>query len=516
MQRRDFLRMAVGVTAGPMIPWVQAAQEPAGTRPNILLITADDMSCDSVGVFGCQVEGTTPVLDHLAGEGVRFTYAHVQVANCVPSRNVMQTGRYPHTSGVEGFYQVRPDFPILPDLLKQQGYFVGIKGKVAHSTPYQPYPWDMVMDLKQEAQAGKGNTEFFYRFTHDAIAAARQVDKPFYLLVNIIDPHTPFYGLGKGLTEVADPNKPSRVFTAQEIAVPGFLPDTPATRKELAHYYSSVRRADDCVAATLKALQDSGTADDTVVLFLSDHGMPFPFAKTNVYHHSTRTPWIVRWPGRVKPGTVDATHMISAIDFAPTVLDIAGIRRPAGMQGRSFLPLLLGQAQEGREYVIKEYNENSGGARHPMRAVETQKYCYIFNPWATGERRFRTATQGMETYREMQRLAASDPAMAARLRVFDYRAVEEFYDCEKDPDALHNLIGDPQYRPQIDQLRRTLEDWMVQTRDHCLEAFRRRDNPQVLEAYMRSVEQASLQRQGKASTAKGKKKAKNKAADPDD
>ena len=114
MERRNFLRMAACAAAAPMALSIQAKPKPAGKKPNILFITVDDMNCDSVGVFGAEMPGTTPRLDRLAAEGVRFEHAHVQVANCVPSRNVMQTGRYPHTSGVEGFYKVHPPFPILP------------------------------------------------------------------------------------------------------------------------------------------------------------------------------------------------------------------------------------------------------------------------------------------------------------------------------------------------------------------------------------------------------------------
>src|SRR5262249_7955049 len=125
----------------------QAAGTPA-VKPNILFITVDDMSCDSIGAFGCKLPGTSPNVDRLASRGLRFEYAHTQVGNCMPSRNVMMSGKYPHNNRVEGFYQVRaPGYPVLPDLMKAGGYFVAIRGKVAHSTPYSPYPaWDLVLD----------------------------------------------------------------------------------------------------------------------------------------------------------------------------------------------------------------------------------------------------------------------------------------------------------------------------------------------------------------------------------
>ncbi len=463
--------------------------------PNVLIVTVDDMNCDSVGAFGCKLPNTTPAIDRLAKQGKRFDLAHVVVGNCMPSRNVMWSGRFPHNNRVEGFYQVKdPGYPVLADLMKQQGYFTAIRGKVPHSTPYSPYGWDLVLDVIDGQKQHIKNIHSYYLSAQKGIAASREAGKPFCLMVNVSDPHKPFYAMGKQGNVVEDPNVPSRIFTAEEVPIPGFLFDDPAVRQELAHYYSSVRRADDCVAAVLKALEESGRADNTLVLFLSDHGMPLPFAKTAVYHHSTHTPLIVRWPGQVKAGTIDNQHMVSAVDFLPTLLDAAGTDHPPGLDGRSFLPLLKGESQSGREMVVKEYNENAGGVRQPMRSVETKKFGYIYNPWSDGKRVVKTATQGTLTYRRMQQLAPSDEKIAARLELFDHRVPEEFYDYEKDPDALHNLIGNPAYRTEIDKLRKEMLAWMERTGDPMLDCYRYRDDPQVVKAYMAKQEQVSAER----------------------
>lgn len=467
---------------------------------NILFLTVDDMSCDSIGVFGCAVPGTSPNIDNLAAQGMRFNHAHVQVGNCMPSRNVMQSGRYPHNNGVEGFYQVKnPKFRILPEILRENGYFIGIKGKVSHSTPYHPWDWDVV--LAPEVKGAERSAESFYELTRKGIQMAEDAGKPFYLVMNINDPHKPFYGMDKNQNVIEDPIKPSRIFTADEMVVPGFLPDTPVVRKELSHYYSSVRRADDCAGAVLKALEDSGQAENTLLMFLSDHGMPLPFAKTTVWHHGTNTPWIVRWPGVVKPGAVD-NNMISAVDFAPTILDVLGID-DGGMDGRSFLPLLKGKKQPGRYYVVKEYNENSGGNRSPMRSVATQQYTYIYNPWSDGERVFKTATTGTLAYKEMKRLSVNDPAMAERLRVFNHRDSEELYYTAKDPDSLENLVHHPEHQAALAVLRKTMLDWMEFTGDPLLEAFEARSDPAVASAYVEKVQRESDERRAK------KRKAQN-------
>ncbi|MCX7015239.1 MAG: sulfatase [Candidatus Sumerlaeota bacterium] len=516
MMKNACLMALAAALAGFLSSPARGQSAPAAQRLNVLLITMDDMNCDSVGVFGCKLPDTTPNMDRLASQGVRFDFAQLQVANCKPSRNVMQTGRYPHTSGVEGFYPVKVDFPILPDLMKQTGYFTAIIGKVSHTTP-GPWEWDLVGETKGTAGIAK-SADYHHDFAQQAIEQSKAAGKPFYLLINITDPHMPHYGSEKSKKAGYDNFAPSKLFPLESIPMPGYLPDLPESRLELKQYYDSVRRGDDQVGATLRALDESGEANTTVVLFLSDNGMPFPFAKTCLYQASTHTPWMARWPGVVKPGTVDSTHMISTIDFAPTVLDIVGLAVPPEMQGRSFAPLLRGQEQDGRDMVFKEYNENSGGHRNPMRAVQTRKYLYIFNAWADGQRRFYTATQGTQTYHAMVAKSASDPAIAERLHFFDYRVPEEMYDVEKDPDNLHNLIDDPALQPEIERLRKALDESMVKTADPCLEAFRSRANPAALEAYMTGVEQGSKERKqsgvGKPAKTKAGAKGAAKAGGP--
>lgn len=475
----------------------------APARPNLLIITVDDMSCDSIGVFGCKLPETSPNVDRLAAQGMRFKYAHVQTGSCMPSRNVMFSGRYSHNNRVEGFYQVPdPDYPVMVDLMRAGGYFTAIRHKVSHSTPYHPYEWDLVLDT-ENAASGR-NALSYGESTREGISAAKKAGKPFCLNINVADPHKPFHAEGRDGQTIPDPNVPSRVFKPEEVPVPGFLPDDPVVRKELAHYYSSVRRADDCVGEILKALKESGQEDNTMVMFFSDHGMPLPFAKTQVYHHSTRTPWIVRWPGVTKKNLVDEQHMISAIDLLPTLLDIAGLAHPKGLEGRTFLPLLKGEKQDGRDMVFKHHNENSGGNRSPMRAVETKEHLYIFNPWANGVRVMASATVGTHTYRRMKEMAKTNPEVAARVKLMDHRVPEEFYNVATDPDALKNLIDDPGSRKEIKKLRVALEEWMKKTGDPMLQAFQKRKDPAAREAYMKQFEQADGKR---AKNKRGKRKA---------
>lgn len=497
--------------------WLGANIACLAAQPNVLIITTDDISCDSVGAYGCKLAGTTPNMDSLAAQCMRFNYAHTVVGNCMPSRNVMWSGRYPHNNHIDGFRamaKAAKDYPVLGDLMKEAGWFTGIRHKVSHSTPYSPFPWDI--DLDTDEAGGKLHVKdapSYGTSLTQGINAAKAAGKPFCLMLNIADPHKPFYAEGKGGATVEDPHVPSRVFTPEEVPVPGFLPDDPIIRQELALYYSSVRRADDAVGAILQALKASGQDDNTVILFLSDHGMPLPFAKTQLYLHSTRTPLMIRWPGVTKPGTVDDQHMISTVDLLPTLLDMVGLPHPEGFDGRSFAPILKGQADADRTMVFKEYNENSGGQRTPMRAVQTKDYLYVFNPWSNGTRVMTGATAGTMTCRQMRVFAKTDPQVAARIDLFDHRVLEEAYEVRYDPDALTNLIADPAHKTQVAALEKAMEDWMERTKDPLLDIFRHRDDPAYLEAFMQKEEAAYGKRKA-GNKAKGKADAKGTKPTP--
>ena len=464
---------------------------------NILMITVDDMSADSIGVFGSKLSGTTPNIDRLASQGMRFSHAHMTVGNCMPGRNVLFSGLISHNNKVEGFYQVKnPEWPHMVDLMKKAGYFTGIRGKVSHSTPYQPYAWDAILDtLPDGSKAHFKNADSFGISTSDGIRKAKDSGKPFCLIVNISDPHKPFWSQVKGGEK--DTNIPSRIFKSEEMPIPGFLFDDPKVREELALYYSSVRRADDCVGKILEALDKSGEAENTVVIFLSDHGMPLPFAKTQLYHHSTHSPWIIRWPGVTRSGKVDDVHMVSAVDMLPTLLDIVGAKHPDRLDGRSFLSLIRGEQQVNRDHVFKEYNENAGASRDPMRAVQTKQYLYLFNPWSNGQRVFATATTGTVTYRRMATLAKSDARLAKRLAMYKYRVPEELYDVSVDPDCLNNIIDSSEHKMVLNQLQERLKGWMKKTGDPMLTVFERRNDAEFRESVVQQQEQESMARRAK-------------------
>lgn len=446
--------------------------------PNVLLITVDDMNWDTVGVYGRGLPGCTPGIDALAARGVRFDHAHVTAAVCQPSRQSMMTGRYPHNMGAPGFDPIDPATPTLQEQLRAAGYLNGILGKVAHLAPEAKFCWDMV---RRVGDLGAGRSPRCYGEAARAfLAAARRSGRPFFLMANSHDPHRPFSGSrdeGEEMRRAAE--RPSRVYRADEITVPGFLPDLPDVRTEVAQYASSSRRADDTVGAVLAALAEAGFEEDSLVMFLSDNGMAFPFAKTNCYLHSTKTPWIIRWPGRIPAGTVDREHFVCGADFAPTILDAARLPPLPGMDGRSFLPVLRGERQAQRESVFTVFNVTAARRAYPMRCVQDRRWGYIFNAWSDGRTAFVNESQTGLTMAAMRRAAQGDEGVASRVRHFLYRVPEELYDFERDPDALRNLVGDCECGYELRRMRRLLAAEMGRTRDPLLGAFRAR----VGEAY---------------------------------
>ena len=298
------------------------------------------------------------------------------------------SGRYPHNNHVEGFYQVpNPGYPVMTDIMKSAGYFTAIRHKVGHSTPYTPYAWDLVLDrLVEGGQVESRDPATFKTTTAKGIAAAKAAGKPFCLVMNIADPHKPFYSEGRG-RNVRDPNEPSRIFKPNEVPIPGYLFDDPVVRTEMSALLFLRAASRRCRRRRAQALEESGQADHTIVIFLSDHGMGMPFVKTQLYHRSTQTPLIVRWPEVTKAGAVDREHLVSAVDFLPTLLDMVGIKHPDGLDGRSFEPCCMGSRKKVASTPSRNTTKTPADFATPCGASNRSDFCTfsILGPMASGE-----------------------------------------------------------------------------------------------------------------------------------
>ncbi len=447
----------------------------AADKPlNILLITADDLGHEVLPFLGGAPKDITPNLSKLATQGMSFHHAHVNIAICAPSRSIIATGRYGHNSGCIGFNKLPKDIPTVFSTFQKNGYLTGILGKVSHSTTDPKFQWDFAHD-QGELNDGR-SPQKYHDYVEEFLARCQKENKPFYFMVNSHDPHRPFHN-----PKTANKNwsTPSRLYTPDEVTVPTYLTDLPEVREELSHYYNSVRRLDDTIGSILEALEKSGFADNTLVIFLTDNGSAFPFAKANTYLASTRTPLIVRWPGVTKAGSVDKDHFVANVDFFATFMEATGLPQPAGLDGRSLVPLLNGGKQDGRDFVFTQIDYTIGGPAKPMRCIQDKKFGYIFNAFSDGKFAYKNNNEGA-TFKAMQAKGKTDPEIQARVDMFRHRVPQEFYDLQTDPGCTRNLIDSPEHADLIAQYQTRLRKWMVETNDHNLKAFDVRDDPAKL------------------------------------
>lgn len=486
---------------------------------NILLITADDLDRNSLGCFGSTVPGISPNIDRFASQSIRFEKAFVNAAICVPTRAIIATGLYGNNSGVNGFNKMKEGstIPLLMEILRSHNYATGILGKLSHSTPKADFKWDYQIDAPKDLGFGR-SPSLYYEKTKAFLADCQQKEKPFYFMINSADPHRPFFNpnesadslslrMNQPKARVEEMLKiqgvPSRIYSPDEITVPGFLPDLPKVREELSYYFNSVKRLDDVFGKIMQALEESGYADNTLVIFISDNGIAMPFAKANVYNASNRSPFIIRWPGTIKKGSVNSTDIISIIDFMPTVLEVLNITAPNKIDGKSFLPLLKGSRQSGRDKAYMEIDYKNSGGPTPMRSVVTKQWTYIYNAWVDGERVYENNNEGV-TMRAMEEAAKNDPVIAERIKVYRMRMPEELYDIKKDPDCLHNLINEPALKKQLALLRKDLEAWMIKTNDPLLKVYQVRHQPnKALKEFYRIYPEAIEFDKNKSNYSKG-------------
>lgn len=442
---------------------------------NVLLLTLDDMNYNSHDFLAQGRETLTPHMDALREDALCFAQSHVTIAVCQPSRSVLLTGRYPHQNGARGFEAIAPGVETLSSILHRQGYLTAIIGKETHLAPREAYDWDHYIRTLDEENGFGRDPAAYYRHTRQVLADAARQGKPFFLMANSHDPHRPFAG-SEDERKAFGRNLPaSRVFREDEVLVPGFLPDLPEIRTETAQYLTSVHRGDETVGEVLRAVKEAGQYDNTILMVLSDNGMAVPFAKANCYLNSTKSPYLLRWPGHTGKRRTQA--LVSGIDYMPTILDMLGLPCPPEVDGRSMVHLFQENSDDQYDDIFTFFfktakNQVTKRELHfPMRCVQDKRFAYIYNSWPDGESMFTAESMAGLTYNAMEAAAAENEEIAARVRFYRYRVREELYDTVADPDALHNLADDPAHRDTLRHFRRRMRTYMEDTRDELLPTF---------------------------------------------
>jgi N-sulfoglucosamine sulfohydrolase len=427
----------------------------APKQKHVLLLIADDLGME-VGCYGHPVI-QTPHLDKLAKKGVRFTKAYSTVASCSPSRAAIFSGLYSHQNGMYGLahpphsQQSHTWVQSVANLLRTGGYWTGIIDKV-HVTPTSVYDWEAVVTKgtgRDNVAIARHAKDFFLQ----------RKDRPFFLTVGFVDPHRAAVGFGN---EAFAKDSAEVRYDPAKVVVPPFLPDNAEVRKDLAEYYQSVSRLDRGVGLVLKELEDAGLLDDTLIIFISDNGIPFPGAKTTLYQAGIHLPLIVSAPGHRNAG--EHKGLASWIDLAPTILDYSGVKGPKyALPGQSLIPV-LGKETSDREAVFGSHQMHEITMPYPMRTIVTQRWKLIVNLDHQKDFPFASDLWGSPSW---QSIRAGKLKMMGQKSVdaFLRRPKEEFFDLENDPHELKNLAGNSEQASTLSDLRTRLRRWQADTKD---------------------------------------------------
>lgn len=441
--KRPLLVFALAFAILSILPVCAVA---ADAKPNIVCIIADDVTYLNLSCYG-ETNIETPNIDRLAREGLRFTRAYSAMSMCVPFRTELYTGLYPVRSGVarnhigaiEGTLSV---FHHLPGL----GYRAGIAGK-AHVKPASSFPYKR---LGSELAGGP---------VRDFITSNPK--QPFCLFLGSQNAHPPWRS--------GDISK----IDQSAVKLPPIIHDNPPIRETYCRYLAEILQLDREVGEILQLLEETGRARDTLVLFTSEQGWDFAFGKWTCWDVGLHTALIARWPGHVAAAT-ESDALIQVADIVPTLIEAAG-GNPTdyNLDGRSFLPVLLGRSDTHREYVYGIHNNIPEGRPYPIRSIRDKRFHYIVNllPDETYYEKHLMEEPLAKRYDLQWWQGTMDAADAGDSRAkllmdrYHHRPAEELYLVDSDPYEETNLADDPKYADDKAHLRIELERWMKSQKD---------------------------------------------------
>ena len=430
------------------LPWKADPAKPG--KPNILWLIAEDIGPEALGSSGAP-QATTPNLDRLAEEGVRYTRAYAGMV-CSVSRSSFMTGMYSTTIGTHNHrshrddgYQLPAGVRVLTDWLRDAGYFTANIRRLPDALGFN----------------GTGKTDWNFTYAGKPFDSADWADlkahQPFYAQINFDETHRGFHSPAK-----ADPAK---------VALPQYYPDHPVSRKDWAAYLDAATELDRKAGLVLKQLEADGLADNTIVVFFGDNGQAMARGKQFCYEEGLHVPMIIRWPKnfptppQIKPGALEQ-GFVNAMDLAPTMLDIAGVEKPAKMQGRIFLGA---RAEAAPEYTFGSRDRCDETVMR-IRTVRDAKYRYIRN--FTPETPFLATNHYKETQYPVWNLLKQLHTEGKLTPEQDFLCQprmpdEELYDLDADPHEIHNLAKSAKTEDQValKKLRAALEKWIVDTDD---------------------------------------------------
>ena len=433
-------------------------KEPNSEKPNILVFIADDAGMD----FGCygNAGAHTPNVDKLAKQGLLAENAFLTAPQCSPSRSSMLSGQFAHTIGTEDLHsRLEKGIRLLPSYLQDAGYFTGCMLKMHFGGKHanQQFNWyDQGFPLYFQ-DPGKWDREAVNNF-EDFLDTAQ--NRPFFLWVAFADPHRAY-----------NDHPVKKVNNPDEVYVPPYLVNSAETRRDLADYYDEITRMDNHIGLMLEQLEKRGLRENTLIVFLSDNGMPFPRGKGTVYDAGIKTPLIFAWDGVIAPGS-KYKELISSIDLAATFLDVAGEPVPEDIYSKSIKKIFTDQTIPGREYVFSERNWH--GTDEHIRCARSKRYKFILNAYIEWPHGIIGTNPSFYELKNKQR---QGELTQAQERLFECpRPAVELYDMEMDPYELNNVADEAEYLEIGKELALELEKWRDSTGDYPAHKRRKNDN----------------------------------------
>ncbi len=410
-------------------------------KPNLVLFMADDCSYYDLACYG-SVDSQTPRIDKFAKEGVRFTKAYEAAPMCSPTRHNLYTGLWPVKTGAYPNHTMANKGTLsIIHHLKPAGYKVALIGK-SHVLPESVFPWDLYSPLTKTNDLNFAAIDSF-------INVCTSNHEPFCLFVTSNQPHMPW-----------DKGNPA-MFNPEKIKLPPFYVDTKYTRQEFCKYLAEINFMDSEFGQVLDKIDQYKIQDKTVVVYLSEQGNSLPFAKWTCYDVGVHSACMVRWPGKIQPGTV-SDALVEYVDITPTFVEIAGAKPQAKMDGQSFLPVLLGTKKEHKQYTFSLQTTRgiiNGSDHFGIRSVADKKYRYILN--LSPEMTFQNAETKNALFQEWLKIGQTDPKAKAITDKYQHRPAIELYDLENDKYCLNNIANKPENKAIIERMDKALKEWMA-------------------------------------------------------
>lgn len=458
-------------TAVSSLLFVLHGQNSFAQQPNIVLFIADDLSRNDLGCYG-STQVRTPNIDALAKDGIKFNNAFLTISSCSPSRSSIITGRYPHNTGAAELHSPLGEEQVFfPSLLKDGGYYTAQAGKWhiggQSSDPNGPAvkAFDRAGGSKKDGGGESGALKWL------PYLQERPRDKPFFMWFSPHDVHREYWD--KEITDAYDPNqvKPSKFYVNNEV-----------TRRDLAGYYNEVTRFDHHVGEVVKELKKQGVFDNTIIIIMSDNGKPFPRGKTLLYEEGIMTPFIVHYPAKIKKSNQESNSLLSVIDLAPTLVEMAGVKVSPTFQGKSFAKLLDNPSQKFRNYVFAEHNWHANEAYE--RLIATEDYLLIENKRPNLAVK---ASMSEPTGKALANAYKNKKLTPLQEEIFLMPRPElSLFNRKKDVDQISNIAK--KEKVTADKLLAVLRQWQLETGDTTPKYLKPDRSAKMSEDYMSKVE----------------------------